>query len=919
MRLKNKDMSLIPEFRVSQNVEKYINSSDGYLASNTASFGIFGVNQENTETVSYTEDGGSTNTYDIKVSENTPQNSGEQDFYRIYSFSDFMESFTLISDDHDSYASENFEKSISLTCKTLKKFIAYDGFYPAERTLEIGKDFTDVYRESIKGKQGGTSAAIADNLKMRPILAPLFSPGILFNTIKSGIAVDYPVYTGSFEKVRYLHDASSLESDYYAVGIADGDMGKWHYRVNFEKLLDPSELVGIDFVDMEPHPSCSLNVTSSISIAPNKKNKYNLAINNFLASTVDFFMKDEELTSLVSQGEENYASVSSSKKYGLRIKMRRSTRGQKREDSSWPTPQEYISAGAGANWTTPTVSPSFKITAENYRMFTLNMYSRPSAFGPPIAGSGSFDVSLSWATPTPLPAGQIPLYYIPPDQLPSDALYGFNVSHTPPYYNGESWVDIIYSPTVDGKPTIDDIQANSEIVCWRIDGYDPDTWPSGDAGASAYPMHSASVNNYAMQLTSSINIFNKLFEKSDEKPDENSPSWAIQTKFETPVLNFGPYGEANYSETREEFLDGITLPFRDSQPWSGSSGQTTTPIGMWHQFGTIPSEENGHGIFLEIEDIDESWLSTRAREADISSKYDSGQISSLVDIVGFNKTERSKKIGQLAESKTVFEAVVAIPFVDVQDIRKTRSLVVKPNQTNRNFFELPTTKDYSQIIAEMAVTQDSSQIKDLFPSDIDQSIIEMSEKIKDRYVFPPEFDFFRNKNARPIAMYIFDFEHTFDKNDLSYIWQNIAPKIGNEFQEASATISHPLLTKNNLLEDLKDRVKWMVFKVKQRAKTKYNNLLIGGNEREELFSYNWPYDYFSLIEFAKIDSSITYGSIEATTSQITSPDATTGLPPAISTDISIGNTTTTADSKQTQLTIDAQLQSNIKTVEREKK
>ena len=180
---------------------------------------------------------------------------------------------------------------------------------------------------------------------MRPILAPLFSPGILFNTIKSGIAVDYPVYTGSFEKVRYLHDASSLESDYYSVGIADGDMGKWHYRVNFEKLLDPSELVGIDFVDMEPHPSCSLNVTSSISIAPNKKNKYNLAINNFLASTVDFFMKDEELTSLVSQGEENYASVSSSKKYGLRIKMRRSTRGQKREDSSWPTPQEYISAG----------------------------------------------------------------------------------------------------------------------------------------------------------------------------------------------------------------------------------------------------------------------------------------------------------------------------------------------------------------------------------------------------------------------------------------------------------------------------------------------------------------------------------------------------------------------------------------------
>ena len=65
----------------------------------------------------------------------------------------------------------------------------------------------------------------------------------------------------------------------------------------------------------------------------------------------------------------------------------------------------------------------------------------------------------------------------------------------------------------------------------------------------------------------------------------------------------------------------------------------------------------------------------------------------------------------------------------------------------------------------------------------------MSEKIKDKYVFPPEFDFFRNPKSRPIAMYIFDFEHTFDRDDLSYIWQNIAPKIGNEFQESEATAS----------------------------------------------------------------------------------------------------------------------------------
>ena len=58
------------------------------------------------------------------------------------------------------------------------------------------------------------------------------------------------------------------------------------------------------------------------------------------------------------------------------------------------------------------------------------------------------------------------------------------------------------------------------------------------------------------------------------------------------------------------------------------------------------------------------------------------------------------------------------------------------------------------------------------------------------------------------------------------------------------------------------------------------------------------------IEFAKIDSSITYGSIEEATVETTSPNATTG-PPSISNDISIGNTSTTAQSREAQQTADA--------------
>jgi len=63
----------------------------------------------------------------------------------------------------------------------------------------------------------------------------------------------------------------------------------------------------------------------------------------------------------------------------------------------------------------------------------------------------------------------------------------------------------------------------------------------------------------------------------------------------------------------------------------------------------------------------------------------------------------------------------------------------------------------------------------------------------------------------------------------------------------------------------------MVFKVKQRAEINYFaktkdalddqrfkfKFKAGQNERSADYSYNWPYDFFSLVETAKIDMSVT--------------------------------------------------------------
>ena len=134
-----------------------------------------------------------------------------------------------------------------------------------------------------------------------------------------------------------------------------------------------------------------------------------------------------------------------------------------------------------------------------------------------------------------------------------------------------------------------------------------------------------------------------------------------------------------------------------------------------------------------------------------------------------------------------------------------------------------------------------------------------------KFILPPQLDFVMNDSVTPFAMYIFRFTHTFNQDDLSYMWQNLMPKTGTKFEEATAKISHKIVD-TELLEKFKDRVRWMVFKVKQRGNNNYESILAGGNEetKQQLdYSYNWPYDYFSLIESAKMDSQIEYSTDKA--------------------------------------------------------
>jgi hypothetical protein len=137
-----------------------------------------------------------------------------------------------------------------------------------------------------------------------------------------------------------------------------------------------------------------------------------------------------------------------------------------------------------------------------------------------------------------------------------------------------------------------------------------------------------------------------------------------------------------------------------------------------------------------------------------------------------------------------------------------------------------------------------------------------------RYVFPPHLDFIKDPNIEPFAMYIFEFVHKLSREDLSNIWQNIMPDISVTAEKSSTVLMHPTGESEFFRGNpIPDHTRWMVFKVKRRAAKDYFKLTADSQDDHNYsfnfrqgthkavpdYTYNWPYDFFSLVELAKVD------------------------------------------------------------------
>jgi len=881
-----KDYSVIPEFRISEHISEY---SDG---------GIF--NKSNFDT------------FEIP---GTTISSSQQNFYKDYSNSDFLREFANIREKSGLNA-----KEIMLTCKAAVRFNPYEGFYPAQRTLDLVSQFSSSFAAGMNTvfEDSGTKTlnfAEATNSSkgkasaFRPLIQPLFAPGILYNSIKSGIAVDYPIVNTS-TKISSLNFSGSGAGENWSLqpsgtNIISAAVGNpattngytpnfayWDLRVPFETMIEPAKYIDkISFLDFEPSPSASINATASLD-ASVSDGIYELMARNFFGQTGDFFLKDSSYTKIQSDLIQDGLNFKQSDVFAARLKIRKSHNGKRfyNNEKGFDGTNSYFTPNGATGFVGNTGSytlisgSSFPLPQDPARNSdfkeTFTMYSRPTAFGPSIAGRPTAS-------------------YEQADQSGSmDSLEGFNWAYTPPYYHGESWVDFIFRPAADKTYTLEDILSETEAVYWRVDpgaptGSIPDDSPAfyknqnlmiqngitqngtGLATTEIVPIYGGSViNKNAMQLDSSLNLFGveRVPKRRKDKfgntiLDENELAgkrWVIQPKWETPMLNFAEVTSTN---------NNITYPTNFSE---------SVPRGMWHQFGKIPTDTST-GVFMEIGDIPSDWLKYHYDVVNMSSSYNNNDpagsgstayldYQSLTDLFGFQRSQKKDsakvRLGEIADKREVYEAVVAIPYI--VEANEDYSGDQKKDAINRKKFVSIPRQRFDAALLNREGSKDGDSLETA-----GESIRKMVQKMK-RYVLPPQFDFINFDEIDPVVMYFFEFKYEFDKDDLSYIWQNLAPRDYKKITFQEASVSHDLmntelLEEQNIIDN--PNLRWMVFKVKQKATKDYYDLIPPQikaarpttnldkpetDKDDEYLQFNWPYDYLSFVELVKLEADVLY-------------------------------------------------------------
>tara|TARA_R110000824_G_scaffold285090_2_gene473280 strand:+ start:38862 stop:44819 length:5958 start_codon:yes stop_codon:yes gene_type:complete len=637
---------------------------------------------------------------------------------------------------------------IKFVCRAVKKLLPYDGFYPLLRTAQLGtylsaafgpfitsphmttnqasftqpspqKGHDDNWGLDMTGdpdsRTTGTPAGQSGKLKteqtqleysagfdaarLQSLLEPMMAPGILYNSIKSGIAVEYPIYNKAprlFAPPKMITGSQMSASFGYGGGYMLGESRTTpailktapDYNLPFEALYDPAQVrFGVDkykatylvpdFTDFDRISSASYDDTqdgtpghsANYTYSPNcmltpefdegwsdpslptEVPEYFSAMNNFLAETMQFFLADQEISNIkfpvaVSKPKPKESLVfnDNSSVFYMSVGLRM---GQNQIMCEGPRRSGYK------------IDP----TKDFQKASSIRGY----LYGPPIEIvplTGTINVVADfvknietgeYGTFSSVGMDNYESYYAANLQDPAYQAF------TPPYFYGESQIilnltsSVAYEVGGTNGVSLPWIKEESKTNAFYFEKYNV------TGGLAQWIPNTASVSTGSanrMKVEASIDIFNDPVLIKRQGQDEQYYSWYIAPKWICPILDFS----SSFAGT------GVTLPAGNSNKLVYETKQNTyhdetTGRSMWGGYGTdpydintmnamkevaeIPANAAGKGIYMTVGDafsvVDESALPS-----------DVGFISGLSDGQGFF-TDRSTYKNTLPQTDSLLD------------------------------------------------------------------------------------------------------------------------------------------------------------------------------------------------------------------------------------------------------------------------
>lgn len=745
-------------------------------------------------------------------------------------FSFFSETQNDFIVDFNKFASNDSNK-IKVIFNGVKKLLPYKGFYPSDRSLQIANLFSKAYFESL------TRSTKLTEYEKQTLLNPFFAPGILYNTIKSGIAVEYPIFTSSQE--LWLEKASNqsvfqhteaIGSFYTEIKETANSLGLGSERIPFETILNPeplfaSAIKNLNYINTTYFSSGSIVLSGSnanIVAASNKyvvptidieqrirpylseyaleKRNYQKAINNYLSEIPNFFLKNKFFTSFVSKPESSFPVLDKDVVYKMELQIAKDL--------------------------------NFKLfdTADSSLNYGAFGFER-SLFGPL---NGEYN-TISYG----------PSIFCPP--------YIGNGANT---FQGSEHrtLTVSFKAPETKKFTLKEIFSNLTT-------------------SVPYPQAYMSLEA-CMNLKQSVPYKKLTFDAVSALPkettfNENDNFWVMQTKFECPIVNYdnGLLVNTGSIPTKNGIAAVAVVPYYDdSNIQQGFRPLFTVEYdakGIWNSVGRLADENS---LQLKLYSGEAPYERTKV-----------GGTQSLLDALGF-QTE-TKNLCELADSKTISEAVVILPFCNnfsslPQDIKR-ECIYFSPIEV-KNLFKIKKSTINSLLQVQDYTLLSIADIKKILETnaaiDSSNSIISMMKKMVN-YNIPPHLNWLLTpKRIEPFVMYIAEFENKLSKQDLADIWQGTMPTIAQTPEEQQVSLEnfiakdqlfgYDLGTAETPIEIFKKfEIKGKVFKIKKRANNNYYKLTANTEDDDRFsaagtdwYSYNWPYDYFSLVELVNIQA-----------------------------------------------------------------